>query len=378
MTNIVHLLSGLQIGGKERAAMRLARRAMQEGHRATLILYDTPFRSVELDFAPGSVPTLHLKRGSGVDVGFARRLARRLRDLGAHVVHAHNDTALFYAALAAMLALPRRVRVVASFHAWPTQGGRGARSLTRAAGAMASVAAVSSDLAELLTRAGWVGKCAVIPNGVETDRYTRSGPTDGWRDRLGVGEESFLVGHVARFDPVKRHVDLLDAAKCLSKMQPRIVFVLVGQGPLLTEIRSRAAGLENVRFVPHVTDMPPLLRSLDAMALCSDHEGTPLALLEGMACGLPVIATAVGGVPNLLHDAGLLVPPRDPRELARALVALATDAALRTRLADAARRRSLDFPFEAEWAAYARLYAGEDEYLSRLGRCFKMRSSRSQ
>ncbi|MBN9564083.1 MAG: glycosyltransferase family 4 protein [Alphaproteobacteria bacterium] len=378
MPEIVHLLSGLQIGGKERAALRLARRAMLDGRGATLVLYDTPIRSAELDFDPGEVPVIHLKRGRGVDLRFAWRLSRQLRALDARVVHAHNDTALFYAALAATLALPRRVRVIASFHAWPSQGGRGARWLTRAAGMVASAAAVSDDLAGLLTRAGWLGKCGVIRNGVDIDHYTPAGPTDGWRDRLGVGGRDFLVGHIARFDPIKRHADLLEAAARLAEEGSPIVFVLVGQGPLLDEMRSRAAGLGNIRFVAQVTDMPPLLRSLDAMVLCSAHEATPLALLEGMACGVPVVATAVGGVPDLLGGAGLLVPPRDPHELARALATLAADPALRARLAKAARRRSLDFPFEAEWAAYARLYAGEAEYFSRLGRCFKMRSSRSQ
>ena len=362
MAEIVHLLSGLEIGGKERVALRLARRAMLDGHRATLVLYDTPFRSTDLDFDPADVPTIHLRRGPGVDVRFAYRLARCLRDLGAQNVHAHNDTALFYAVLAAALALPRRIRVVATFHAWPSQGGRAARWLTRAAGAAANPAAVSDDLAKLLVDASWLWTCDVICNGVETDRYIPDGPTDGWRDRLGAGEQDFLVGQVARFDPVKRHVDLLEAAERLSTEQPRIVFVLIGQGSLLDEMHGRAAALGNVRFVPYVTDMPPLLRSLDAIVLCSAHEGTPLALLEGMACGVPVVATAVGGVPHLLGGdsgasaAGLLVPPREPRELARALTTLATDAALRTRLADAARRRSLDFRAEDEWAAYARLY----------------------
>jgi L-malate glycosyltransferase len=364
MADIVHLLSGLQIGGKERVALRLARRATRDGHRALLVLYDTPFRSADLDFDPGDVPTVHLRRGPGVDVRFAYRLARCLRDLGTGVVHAHNDTALFYAVLAAALAFPRRIRVVATFHAWPSHGGRAARWLTRAAGVAANVAAVSDDLARLLVEAGWLRHCDVIRNGVETDRYSPAGPTGGWRDRLGVGARDFLVGHIARFDPVKRHVDLLDAAERLGTEQPRMVFVLVGQGSLLDEMRGRAAALGNVRFVPRVTDMPPLLRDLDAIVLCSAHEGTPLALLEGMACGVPVVATAVGGVPHLLcgdpraPPAGLLVPPREPRELARALTTLATDAVLRTRLADAARRRSLDFRAEDEWAAYARLYAG--------------------
>ncbi len=365
MACIVHLLSGLRIGGKERVALRLARRAMFDGHRVSLMLYDTPFRSAEFDFDPGDVPAIHLRRGPGVDVRFARRLAKKLRDLGAQVVHAHNDTALFYAVLAAVLALPARIRVITTFHAWPSQGGgRGARCLARAAAVAANVVAVSDDLAGLLVDAGWLGRCDVIRNGVETDRYAPTGPTGGWRDRLGLGEQDFLVGQIARFDPVKRHIDLLDAAERLDNEQARIVFVLVGQGPELDAMRTRAAALANVRFVPQVTDMPPLLRSLDAMVLCSDHEGTPLALLEGMACGLPVVATDVGGIPHLLQGgpdapvAGLLVPPREPYELARALTTLATDPALRTRLAAAARRRSLDFGSESEWAAYARLYAG--------------------
>lgn len=375
MAKIVHLLSGLQIGGKERAALRLARRAMHDGHSAELVLYDTPFRSTALDFDPGDVPTVHLRRGSGIDVRFASRLASHLQDVGAHVIHAHNDTATFYAVLATMLALSLRVRVVATFHAWPSHGGRGARWLTRAAGAVANVAAVSDDLAGLLVDLGWLLKCQVICNGVETDRYAPAGSTDGWRNRLGVNEQDFLVGHIARFDPVKRHVDLLEAAETLGKEQARIVFVLVGQGPLLDQMRIRAAGLKNVRFVPQVTDMPPLLRSLDAVVLCSAHEGTPLALLESMACGLPVVATEVGGIAHLLRGdtgaepSGLLLPPRDPRELARTLTVLATDMALRTRLANAARRRSLNFQFEIEWAAYARLYAGTRPF--KLGRAHR-------
>ena len=260
------------------------------------------------------------------------------------------------------MALPARPRVIATIHAWPAQSGLGAKWVTRVAAAAASVVAVSDELATLLVERGWLSRCQVIHNGVETDRFTPDGPTDGWRDRLGVGAQDFLVGQIARFDPVKRHADLLDIASGLAKKHPRIIFVLVGQGLLLDRIRREAEGLENLRFIPHVTDMPPLLRSLDAVMLCSAHEGMPLALLEGMACGLPVIATDVGGIGFLVRGAasagpaGLLALPGDLRGLARAVIVLATDTALRSRLAHAARRRSLDFQFEGEWAAYERLY----------------------
>ena len=358
---VAHLLSGLAIGGKERAALRLADRARPDGFDPTLILFDTPFRSEALDLHPGDLAVHFLPRAGGLDLRFARRLAMLLRSLNARIVHAHNETALVYAALASRICRPRP-GVVATFHTMPSHGGLAARLLARVAGQCATVVAVAEELAGRLGRSGWVRDCRVIWNGVETDRYTPGEHSDCWRERLSVGPGDVLIGHVARFDPVKRHDDLLDAARRLQAGPSRIVLVLLGQGALLPAIREQARGLAGIRFVTQVSDMVPFLRSLDGFVLCSAHEAAPLALLEAMACGVPVVATEVGGVPHLLGadrpdgPAGILVPPRDPGRLATELARLACDAALRKELAAAARERALDFPFEAEWRAYRRLY----------------------
>jgi glycosyltransferase involved in cell wall biosynthesis len=170
-----------------------------------------------------------------------------------------------------------------------------------------------------------------------------------------------MVGHIARFDPVKRHVDLIETARRLHRAALPVAFVLVGQGELLEAARSAAAGLPNVHFLGSSDEIPGLLRRLDAFVLCSDHEATPLALLEAMACGLPCVATAVGGVPAVLASgaaaaAGILVPPRDPEALAAALARLAADPDMRARLSRAARARALEFSFERTWRSYSALY----------------------
>lgn len=359
---VAHLLSGLAIGGKERAALRLARRGLRDGQHHEMVLFDSPFRDPALDFDPGEVTTRFLRRGRGIDLGFAWRLGRLLDRHGIGVVHAHNDTALFYAAVARRLRLRHRPRVVATFHTWPSHPSSGARRLTLAAARGAAVAAVSAELAERLCETGWLGGCETIWNGVDQGEFFPAPPPENWRRDLALPDDAVLVGHVARFDPVKRHVDLLAAAAQLMHEAPRVVFVLVGQGPLAAEVRRRAAGLENLRFLSQVTDMAPLLRSMDVLLLCSAHEAAPLVLLEAIACGVPVIATEVGGMPHMIGtgpDAcGLLVPPFQPASLAGAIAHLAARPEERARLGAAALRRAAAFSFEAEWQAYRALYEG--------------------
>lgn len=154
----------------------------------------------------------------------------------------------------------------------------------------------------------------------------------------------------------------MQAARLLAVAAPEVTIVFVGHGPMQQEIQLQAADLANVRFVPQVTDMASLLRSLDVLVLCSTHEAAPLALLEGMACGVPVVATAVGGMPHIVgssgpEQAGILTPALDPARLADAIADLARNPMERARLARGARHRAGLFSFDAEWSAYQALYA---------------------
>jgi glycosyltransferase involved in cell wall biosynthesis len=362
MTHVTHLLSGLKIGGMERAALRLATAAIQRGQKHDMVLYDTGFRSLAADFHPGPVATHVLRRGPGLDLRFAWRLARFLRASGTEVVHAHNDTALFYAVLARRLLTGRRPRVVGTFHSWPAQASRKARLLNRLIEHDASVVAVSNELASRLTGRGWLRRCGTIWNGISLDPFKAARSNRSWRQDLNIPDHAILVGHVARMDALKRHVDLLDAAEMLREACPEVVFLLVGQGALEKDIRARADHLPNIRIVPQVTDIPGLLGSLDMFVLCSSHEGAPLSLLEAMAAGLPVVATRVGGIPEMLglggETAGVLVPPMTPLPLAREIGSLARDPERRAALGRAAAKRVAHFSFEAEWSAYAAHYAG--------------------
>ena len=316
MMRVAHLLSGLEIGGKERAALRLARRGLRDGQDHRLVLFDHPFRTPDRDFSPGDVPTHFIARPPGLSLAFTGRLAKLFRRLATEVIHAHNDTALVYAVGASLLCRATgqtRLRVVATFHTWPSHQSANARRLANSTARAAAVAAVSDELTARLLATRWLARCHTIWNGVDPAEFCPGPPSPEWRQRLALSAGQVAFGLVARLDPIKRHADLIAAARLLQVSCTTIIFVVVGQGPLRQELRRSASDLPSVRWIDTVVDMPGLLRTLDGLILCSDHEAAPLVILEAMACGLPVIATAVGGVPQLLSappeaPAGVLVP----------------------------------------------------------------------
>lgn len=358
---VLHLLQGLAVGGLERVVLQLAARSRRHGYDDRLLLYDTPAGRGAADLEAGGVPQEFLPRRPGVDWGFAVRLRDYLRARRVQVLHAHNDTALFYGALA-LLAGARGVRLVATLHNAPSHPTWRARLLTRWAAAQAAhVAVVSDELLARLRAGGWLKDGTVIPNGVDADEFAPLGAVDGWRERLALPRTALLVGHVGRLDENKRQADLLDAARLARRVLPQLYVVFAGQGPLLPDFERRAAGEEFVRFVPRVGDVAAFLRELDLFVLCSRHEGAPLALLEAMACARAVVATRVGGIPQIVGEgeagAALLVPPGDPQALGEALVAIGRSPDLRRDLGARARARVLAaFSAEQTWLSYEAVY----------------------
>ena len=130
---VLQLLSRLEIGGTERAVIRLASRGLQEGMEHRLLLFDKPFRSEIVDFDPGVLATEFIQRGPGIDLRFALKLAKKFGDFHLDIVHAHNDTAIFYAALAMIIGRYRKLALIGTFRTWPSHDTTGARLLTRCA-----------------------------------------------------------------------------------------------------------------------------------------------------------------------------------------------------------------------------------------------------
>jgi sugar transferase (PEP-CTERM/EpsH1 system associated) len=294
------------------------------------------------------------------------RLLRRLRPA---VLHTYNFSTLEYAP-AAMLA-GTRVRI----HA---EHGRDARdplglnprhNLLRrlVAPFVDRYIAVSADLERWLDQVVRIpaAKTRLINNGVDTDIY-RPGPLPANTSPWGPGH--FVIGTVARIQDVKNHKGLVDGFIALRALLPdqhhRLRLSIVGDGPLLPALRAQvaAAGLQDVVWLPGSrSDIPALLQGFSLFALPSLAEGTPVSLLEAMACGLPAVVSNVGGMPEVVAQGvhGALVPPSDTPALAAALARYAQDAQLCRVHGAAGRQRVIQqYSMAAMLDAYLALYDG--------------------
>jgi len=188
------------------------------------------------------------------------------------------------------------------------------------------------------------GKIKVIRNAVDFERFA-SVPRDRAKFFPALGPGHKLIGMVANMNlPVKGHSYLIEAARAVCRILPGTRFVLIGDGrqrPKL-EQQVRELGLEqNFLFLGYHKDVPELLPCFDVSVLPSTAEGLPNVVLEAMAAGIPVVATAVGGTVEILEDGvcGLLVPPRDPEALAKAILRILQEPSLAEQLARAGQER---------------------------------------
>ena len=347
----IHLCQGLAVGGLERIVIDLARCARAAGHDDRICCFDQSAIDPLRDFDPADVPVCFEPRRRGLDPSAVRRLARVLGRARPAVLHAHNSTAAVYGA-AARAMVPTRIRpaLVVTFHNWPVRASPRARWLTAFAARRArSVVAVSRELADRLSAGGWSSPIGVVANGVDVRRFAPR-PRTRSRDQL-------VVGMAARLVPGKRH-DLLFAAVGRARAEgAELTVSLAGDGPARERVDPGLNEIGGSRRA-RVRDMPAWWSDLDIAALLSDHEGAPIAALEALAAGLPLVASAVGGLPELVasHDAAMLVP-NDERAIASALLHLG-DPGRRHELGARARRCAVErHAIERCAAAYTALYA---------------------
>jgi glycosyltransferase involved in cell wall biosynthesis len=203
----------------------------------------------------------------------------------------------------------------------------------------------------------------IIENGIDLARYAHpdAARRRSLRAEWAFEETDVVVAIVGRLEPVKNHEGLFEAFRQLSTKGARLGIVALGAGSLEPHLRTLAASLRiasRVRFLGFRDDIPECLLASDVLAMPSHTEGLPLALLEGMAAGLPVVASQVGGIADALGDypAELLIPPGDTPRLALALERLATDGSLRARLGVQVRTRANAYSLDAMTSAYEALY----------------------
>ena len=338
------LVDGLLPGGAERLVTTLTIRLDRSRFRPIVCISRTMEGSSPLidDLDAAGVPILRLRRTSPRAVRAWWPLAKFLRRERVDILHSHMFGSNVWGAAFATLA---RVPVFVAHEQGFTFEGKRLRPfldrelIARAADAMI---VVSGEDERTMINVGGIRpeKVRLVRNGV-----VPPAPSGGdVRAELGIPPDAEVVGSVAVLRPEKALDVLIDAAALLATEFPRLRLLIAGAGPDEDRLRAivRDRGLDGtVMLLGLRRDVADVLSALDVVALSSDREGTPLAVMEAMAAAKPIVATRVGGLPDLVEDGvhGVLVPRRDPRALADAVARLLRDERLRTELGRRAQER---------------------------------------
>ena len=205
----------------------------------------------------------------------------------------------------------------------------------------ARIVSVSSDLGEFWMRHVDPQKVTILRNGVDLERVRSSLSPAEAKQRLGISEDSFVVGVAARLECIKRHDLFLATASYLAPRIPNSNFVIAGAGRQKESLRRlilESGVQDRVALLGERSDVYDVLRAMDILLICSDHEGIPMVMLEAMALGVTVVSRKVGGIPEVIRDGvnGILVPSDDPEELGRACMSIFQEPSLRANLSQAA------------------------------------------
>jgi glycosyltransferase involved in cell wall biosynthesis len=364
---VAHVLHRLYRAGAEVLAADLARRlGSPEGLRFVFICLDELGPMAEQLRAEG-YPVVSLDRRPGIDRGAARRMAATLAEHAVDLVHAHQYGPFFYSALARGW-MGSRPPILFTEHGRHFPDERKLKHLLVNAVLLKRgdrVTAVGEHVKALLSRNEGIParRVEVVLNGIDAGAFTPApGAREAARRALGLRDEQPAFLQVARFHSVKDHETSVRAFAHAAAALPGAVLLLAGAGGEQARIEGwvRELGLgDAVRFLGVREDVPSLLAAADVFVLSSLSEGISVTLLEAMAASLPIVATGVGGNPEVvLHgETGLLSPRRDARAMGLNLAALATDARRRAQMGAAGRRRvETVFTQERMHRRYAALY----------------------
>lgn len=343
---ILHLIETGGPGGAEQMLLRLADEYGRRGLSQLVCLRKDGWLAGEV--RRRSLPLEIRPLDRFPDLNWFRELRLIAAKYGVTAIHAHEFAMNVRAALLGKLLT---VPTVATVHGKGYYCDTLVRRLAyRATSRISTLVAVSDDIRDHLVSGVGVAPqlVLVVPNGVDCDHFRFDAEKRRMmRGHLGVSEDLLLLGTVGSYYPVKGHRFLIEAVKQLSALAPFVRLVMAGQGPLADALRQQAtdSGVgELVQVVGYVEDTPAFLSALDIFVMPSLSEGLPLALLEAAVNGRCIVATDVGGIPEIVKDGecGVIVPPGDVMALVNALSLLASTPDNRQALAENATRAVLE------------------------------------
>jgi len=342
-------IQGLKFGGLEKIVCDLMLNLKKNKINVIICCYDKIG-----DFAgkliKENIKVRFLPRKQGIDLFYPFKLASLIKKQNIRIIHAHNATAWFYATWASILS---GVPIVYTEHdrSFPTPlrlkyfhyfFGKHA----------AAVIAVSKAVKENLEKYEHIKNVKVIYNGIDPDLFKPASIEEKVlkKRELGLNENDFVLGNVGRMDYLKNQRILIEVLSELKKIFPQIKLILVGGGEEEQNLKYLAIkrGIENdVIFLGQRSDVNQILKAFDIFVFPSLTEGLPLVVIEAMATGLPVVASYVGGIPELVvhGETGFLVSPTSKEEIKEAIIKLLNNPELRKEMGQIARKR-----FEAHFS----------------------------
>ncbi len=375
MARIVHVIARLNVGGPAIHVIQMSHHLARRGHQVTVIKGkesasegDMLEMAADWGVEPIELPELGREISPLGDARTLWRLVRLLRRLRPDIVHTHTAKAGTLGRIAARLAGVKIV--VHTFHGHVLAGYFSARKSRLFLAIERALARITSRIITLtesqrreIVGLGIGGSVIALPLGMDLTPYRQLEEFRGrLRRELGL-EGRFLVGLVARLVPIKNVGDFIRAAARVAEQDAEACFLIVGDGELRAAMEELARGLglgpERLRFLGFRDDLQTIYADLDLLVLCSRNEGSPVAIMEAMAAGIPVVAAAVGGVPDLVADdqSGVLVPPGDPGALAGAIESLRRDPLRRRRFGAAGRERIfMSYELDTVVARYDHFY----------------------
>jgi glycosyltransferase involved in cell wall biosynthesis len=340
---LAYVVSTLNPGGTEKLVVEMSL-AFAEDHDVFVVCLDEPGLWAR-DLRARGIEVHCLWRQPGIDLSIPRRLAALLRRRRADIVHAHQCTPWFYSALARLFYPAPRLLMQEHGRFYPEVDNRPRRLVNRLLINRLThrFVAVSRDIRARLQRYEAIPaeRIEVVYNGLKPPPRLSDEHRRALRKELGLPADAFVVGTVGRFDPIKNLPMLVDAIVQVAAARADTIHgLLVGDGPVRPEIeaRVRARGMaDRIHLTGFRDDARQVVQCMDVFVLASFSEGTSMALLEAMACGVPAVVTDVGGNPEVVvaGRTGWVVPSGATDRLAAALLEAAADPARRAELAQA-------------------------------------------
>lgn len=367
---IAHVVHRLGTGGMENGLVNLINHMPENRYRHAIVCLQG-YSDFRQRIRRADIAVYDIGQQPGHDFGAYRRLHQTLRALRPDILHTRNLSTLESQVVGVVAGIQNRVHGEHGRDVYDLHGKKTKYNLLRKAvqPLVGHYIAVSRDLA------GWLRDTVGVParkltqiyNGVDSKKFH---PRDGAREPIGpagfMAGDTILIGSVGRLAQVKDFPTLILAFSRLRDMWPegqaRLRLAIIGEGPMRAECERVIAerGLsQEVWLAGDRTDVPAMMRAMDLFVLPSLGEGVSNTILEAMASGLPVIATAVGGNPELVQPGktGMLVPPADPEQLAQAMHEYASDASRASREGRTARADvESRFSIEAMVAGYLAVY----------------------